>query len=384
MFFLFYIIALIPAIIGAILFMFHRKVIWTEWLGGTAIAFIVSGIMHVIALLGQVDDIECWSGQIVYVSHCPEWVEEYTETHVTTSTDSEGDVTVTTYTTTEHSTHDEKWLAYLNFGTISEEREISQEFYKEAKKNFGSKEENAGKQEDWHGGHFDGGDDNIYTVKNYTKYVYPVTALRHFENRIKAAPTVFSFVKVPPTIKVYEWPSNPNWRQSDRLLGESRISILEFDRMNSRLGPRKKVNVIMLNFGLQDRSIAEWQRAKYIGGKKNDIVICYGQLGTNNIPTWCSVFGWSEREICKRNLESILLANPINNDLLSQIEKEIVANYQIKDWTKFDYISVDPPTWAYIALAITMLLTQGTFWIWAHYNEFTKDDNEGRYRNSWQ
>jgi hypothetical protein len=260
----------------------------------------------------------------------------------------------------------------LNFGEIDEEKDISLQLFNEIKANFGNVIEDGGKQSSSHGGHFDGGDNNIYRAPNKTGYLYPVTTTRHFENRIKAAPTVFSFVKVPTNVPVFNWPNNPNWMVSDRLIGEARISILEFDRMNARLGPSKFVNVIFINFGNKDRSIAEYQRAKFVGGKKNDIVICYGQDGTNGISGWAACFGWSNSEICKRNLETTILTNPINNDILPLIEKEIRSNYVIKDWDSFSYISIEPPLWSYIVLISVMILTQAGFWLWANINEFTK------------
>lgn len=385
--FSFYLIALIPAIIGAILFISNHKVHWVEWLSGTLIAFIVSGIMHGMAFYGITDDIECWSGQITHASHFPQWVEEYkvaiyrTETYYTGSGKNRTMHTrrVFSHYETRHDTHREYYMAFLNFGEISQEKEISLQTFNEIKGNFGNVIENGGKQSTSHGGHFDGGDNNIYVAPNKTGYLYPVTTIRHFSNRIKAAPTVFSFVKVPTNTPVYEWPVNNNWMASDRLINENRISVLEFDRMNSRLGPVKFVNVIFINFGDNGSEIAELQKAKFIGGKKNDIVMCYGQVGTNNVAGWSMCFGWSESEICKRNLETLILSNPINDSILKLIENEIKANYVIKRWEDFDYISIDPPTWSYIVLIIIMVLTQGGFWAWANYNEFTKKDKNERY-----
>ena len=101
--------------------------------------------------------------------------------------------------------------------------------------------------------------------------------------------------------------------------------------------------------------------------------MCYGQLDTNNVPTWAAVFGWSNSEICKRNLESILLEHPVNNNILPLIEKEIKDGYTIKNWSEFDYVSVEAPRWAYVILIILIIITQGGFWYWAHINEFDKD-----------
>ena len=383
--FTFYLIALIPSIVGCFLFMLNRRVNWQEWLFGTALAFLVSAIMHGFAIYGMTDDIQTLSGSITHICHFPAWTERYTEHHSETTTDSKGNTHTRTWTTTEYDHHSEYWSAFLSFGKVAEEKNISQSKYEEIKKNFGGVIEDGGRQAYHHGGTCTSGDNNIYLTQNKTKYLYPVTTISHFENKIKASPTLFSFCKVPDTIKVYEWPQNPNCMVSDRLIGESRISILEFDRMNSRIGPYKRANVLMINFGDKDSSIAQYEQAKLCGGKKNDLVLCYGQVGTNGIPAWSMVFGWTEQEICKRNIETIILSHPINNDILPLIENEVKRTYVIKDWTKWDYVSVEPRPMYYMILIILMILTQVGFWIWAGCNEFTKDGSLSlyRYRSPW-
>jgi len=376
--FTFYFIALIPSIIGAILFMCHKKVVWQEWLGGTAIAFLTSAILHVCAIYNMTADQETWSGTISYACHFPRWVEEYevaiykTETYYTGSGKDRQMHTrrVFSHYETRHDTHPEHWVIYLDFGTIQEERGVSESLFKEINENFGGVIIDGGKQPYHHGGSFDGGDNNIYKTKNITGYIYPVTTIKNFENRIKAAPSLFSFAKVPTNCPVYEWPENPNCMVSDRILGVTTIDQREWDLLNSRLGHRKKVNLILIGFQSADSMLGQWQEAKFIGGKKNDLVMCIG-LNTTNV-IWSYVFGWTEKELCKRNLETILLDNPINNDILSLIEKEVVANYEAKDWDKFDYISVEPPLWSYIVLIVVMFVTQAGFWFWANANEFNK------------
>ena len=373
--YLFYVIATIPAVIGAILFMIHKDVVWQEWIGGTLLAFAVSGILHGVAIYSMTDDIECLSGKITHVTHSPSWVEEYQQRHSQTTYTKIGKTTIANtrvWYTTEHATHPEHWDAYLTFGEFQETKDISQQTFEAIKKNFGDKIDDGGKQSNSHGGHFDGGDNNIYQANNNTGYIYPVTTIKHFENKIKAAPTLFSFVKVPSNCPVYNWPENPNWMASDRLIGVKNVSPREFDLMNSRLGPNKLVNVIMIGFNSTDTMLGEYQEAKWCGGRKNDLVITYGFV--SNEVVWAKVFGWTEREMCKRNLETIMLTNPINDSILPLIEKEIKATYLIKDWTKFSYITVEPPKWAYIVLISTMLITQIGLWIWFMFNNFTKEN----------
>lgn len=364
----FYFFLVLYCIVGMFVSFFNKRIVWEEWVITALAAFITTGILQWMAIAGMTADIETWSGQIVKATHYPRWVEEYTETHSETTTDSEGHTHTRTWTDTHHRTHPEYWEAET---TLNTSPNIDESFFNEICRNFG----NITTERPWKSG-FDSGDPNIYVSYNKTGYVYPVTDTRFFENRIKAAPSVFSFPKVQKGTPVYEWPKNPNCFQSGRLLGTAAqtIGLRSFDVMMAKLGPSKKVNVIMIGFGNQESAIAQWQQAKYVGGKKNDIVLCYGG-GTPTHPAWSFVFGWTEKEICKKNLQTLLLDNPVDTTILPKIEREIIANYTIKDWHKFDYIRVEPPTWAYILFIIVVGVTQGLVWWWASVNCLTQENN---------
>lgn len=361
---IFYLLALVPVIIGGIIWYRSREVNWMEWLGGSAVGFALALIFQFVSVAGMTHDVETWSGRIESATHWPRWVEQYQQAH-TRTVGSGKNARTETYYTTEYRTHPEHWTAST---TIPDEHDISESFYQEVLQNFGGKitTERPSKSG------FYSGDRNSYVAYNTTGYIYPVTALKWWENRVKAAPTLFSFAKVPTNVVVHPWPENENWRQSDRLVGTAAgdFNMLEFDRMNARLGPIKMVNVIMVGFVDKDGSIAEWQRAKWLGGKKNDLVLCYGGVSKGK-PTWAKVFGWSDSEICKRNLETILISNTVGARTLGLIEKEITDGYTIKDWTAFDYITVEPPAWSYWVFAIVLIMAQGAFYLWANNNEYS-------------
>jgi hypothetical protein len=372
---LLYLFAIIPIIIGFVLWLKYDKVNLIEWISGSVAAFVLAGIIHACAIAGMTGDQEVWSGRITHATYYPEWVEEYevavyrTETH--TETDSEGNTTTTSeevfdHYETHYRTHDRYWEATTD---LNYDKTISETFFKEISKNFN----NLTTKQPYKSG-FYSGDKNIYVAYNKTGFIYPVTDIRRFENRIKAAPTVFSFPKIPTGIKVYEYPLPHDWLVSTRLINENKIDIKEFDRLNTRLGFKKRVNLIMINFDKQDQSIAQYQEAKFIGGKKNDLVMCYGNVGANGVPGWSYVFGWTEKALCKRNLETILLTNPINNAILSYIEREVIANYTIKDWTKFSYISIEPRSSTYIWYFLFMFITQIGLYIFFFKNDIDKGD----------
>ena len=370
-----YLIALVPMVLGGIAWMFSKKVVWWEWLIGCVAGLAISATFHGCVVSSMTGDVETWSGQVASVTHYPEWIEEYQEMHTRTvsdGVDSDGNAQshTETYYTTEHRTHHECWEQAENYGRISDTSGIEKGEFDEIAKLFGGQID----VEKPHKSGFDGGDPNIYVVQNRTRHVIPLTITRQWENRVKAAPSVFSFAQVPEGVKVQEYPKNDNRKVSDRVMGTARgrFSTAEWDKMCSRLGPAKKVNLIVVGFDSADSQLGQWQEAKWIGGKKNDLVLCYGATDHLEQPQWAYVYGWTEKEGVKKSLQTILLEGPLGDELIPKIEREVAANYLIKDWSKFDYITVEPPVWTLMVLVAAMLLVQVGYWVFAFLNEATK------------
>jgi hypothetical protein len=355
----FYLIALLPILVGLALLAKHREVMWQEVLGSSALAFFLAGVFHMAAVRSQVGDTETWSGQISRAVHYPRWVERYT----TTSTDKDGKTT----TETHYRTHSEHWEAET---TTDDEHPIDREFFYQISKQFGGIT-----AERPHKSGFYSGDRNIYVAYNKTGFVYPTTTSRSFENRLRAVPNLFQFSKPPMGARTYPYPKNRDWLSSNRIVGHSgSIPTDLLDQMNSRLGPTKKVNVILVGFKDTDATAGHHQQATWAGGKKNDLVICYD---VSSPPSWAYCFGWTESEITKRNIESIVLQSGVTPATLKLIEQEIVNTYVIKDWKKFDYINIPPPSWALVWFPIMLIATQLGYWMWATNNEYSAS---GRFR----
>ena len=313
------------------------------------------------------------------VEHHPAWTERWEEMHTETyacGTDSDGHTEYCTrvYYTTEYDHHPNHWEASRTFGSEDDDIIISESLYNEIKHYFGDVVKNGGNQSYDHGGAFIDGDRTIYATANDTHFLYPATKTKNFVNRIKATPNIFQFSKVPTNIVLYGWPSNPVWNRSDRLMGTAATSIgvMAFDQLNSRLGASKKVNLIMIGVGNKENIYGQYYEAAFMGGKKNDLVMVYGGGSGTNHATWAYCFGWTEHNLVKRNLETILLNYPINDAILGQIEKEVGKNYQIKDWKQFDYITVYAPAWVYIVFIILMLVVQVGLYIYFNLNDEDK------------
>lgn len=365
--FLLYLMALLPIVVGFIFWRHNKEIHVIEWLIGTAIAIIMVIAFHFIALAGMTSDVETWSGKLVKTVYYPKWVEEYevaiykTVTKTRTVYDSKGRSHSESYTEEVFShyekryrTHDEYWQVISDYGIENESYNISKAFYNDLKLKFGN---NQITKYEYKSG-FYSGDHNIYYVNNETKIILPTNQRKSWTNKVKACPSVFSFVKVEEGIPVFEYPKNENWQVSGRLLGnaKNKINIFDWDVLNAKLGETKKVNLILIGFDSADSMLGQYQEAKFIGGKKNDLVLTYGEVEGKTV--WTYVFGWTESSIVKRNLETILLENKIDKNILTKIEKEVINNYQKKDWKKFDYLTVEPPIWSYFVLFVTMTIIQ--------------------------
>lgn len=376
----FYSMALLPILVGLVLWGKNKEVIWWEWLASSALALMMAALFHWIALEAQCRDHELFSGRLINAVHYPWWqdkvrVEDYrTETYHTGSGKNRRTHTRRVHTGHhyEYNNHPEYWEAEGEFGAYlgNKTYRISQEFFDEICRNFCG---GTPRVEQPHKSNFYKGDKNVYIADNKTDYCYPLTHWVSFENRVKACPSLYSYAPVPAGIPVLPYPKSENPFTSDRLMGTAAktVSQRNFDVFCSRLGPTKKVNVILIGFGQSDSEIAHYQEASWIGGKKNDIVLCYG--GPDPLhPSWTYVFGWTESSLVKANLQTILLQNQIDDSILPLLHSEIVKNYEIKDWKKFNYLQVDPPPWSYWVYILTMILCQGAFWAWASVNEFGK------------
>lgn len=405
-----YLIALFPMLVAAFLWIFSKKVVIWETLGITAVGFLTAIIFQCFATSGMMDDVETWSGRVTTAMNYTPWKEAYDkeiyrdEVYYTYEdeykTDSKGNRKKTgnkkkvkhTREVFDHLEartrwHSESWSAQ---DTLTGSYGIDQTRYTDILKKFGGVTQPVkGDRSTWgireRNSRMIEGDQNDYQVINKTNFVYPVNATKKWENKIKACPSVFSFEPVPEKMEVIPYPDNFDKFSSGRLVGQTGVLKLEeWDRMNAELNPHKKVNVIAVGFGPGSGEMAaEHLQAKWVGGKKNDLVIAFGGGTSQNAPTWVKVFGWTNRELVKQNLQSLILKKGINNEILPEIKAEIEKNYEIKNWRDFDYLTVEIPFSRWMWLLVTMAITTGGAIAFSLFNPLDKEDARKNKRDSY-
>lgn len=393
--FWFYIVAAAFAVVGALVWLFDAKRLnWQEWVGSACVAFLLAGLFHYLSVAGRTRDVETWSGQFTTGRHYAAW-EEYYEypvyrTEVYFTSDSKGHEEMHTRQTFDHWEPTTCWHSdeYVTWSNIDTHYSIDSKWWYQIAVTFGGFHATPGdRTTDEHNSRMIGGDPNDYVTEDKTGYVWPVTKPVDFTNKIKAVPTTFSYAPVPMTVKVYGYPENRDPFKSDRLIGTATrsVNLFAFDQMNARLGPRKKVNVILIGMGIRSTMDLQWQEAAYIGGKKNDVVITY--LGSDEHPTTVHAFGWTDSKTCLRDLETIVMEHGAVTSTLPLIEHEITIHYVLKDWDKaFAYISVPAAPWAFWTYLGVLAALEVGFWVWANWfgqQNQSKHDHYARLRSQW-
>lgn len=362
-----YSVAFIPIIILFFMWIFDKKISLFELLALVIFNLLFSFLFNYFACKSALADIETWSGQVLSATYQPQWVEYYQEAIYKTITVGSGKdkhtVSVFSHYESRYRTHPERYYTIDSFERIID---IDRKRFEEITKLFGGTNPVLGKRKTGeHSSRLHSGDPNDY-IANAGSKIYPVTIIKEWENRIKASPSLFSY---PIVNGGFEYPLNSDIFKSDRLVGNANklIDIFEWDKINAILGLKKGVNLIAVGFENKPISEAFNQEAKWLGGKKNDLVICFG-VSANKI-TWVRCFGWSEADIVKRNLETLVLNEGF---ILDKIVDIVSKDYAKKDWKKFNYLEIEISTSNYIWFSIIILITNVGWILFSKYNDLDK------------
>lgn len=362
-----YLVAFIPIIIFFFLWLNNKKFELWELVVLVVFNLLFAFLFNYFACKSVLADTETWSGKVVEATFQPEWVEYYQEAiYRTVSSGTGKNITtriVFSHWETRYRTHSERF--YVE-DTFNREIDIDKNRYGKIVSLFGGNKPLKGKRRTGeHNSRLHSGDENDHVAYCGDK-IYPVTIKKDWENRVKASPSLFSY---PLVNSGFKYPLNQNVFESDRLVGNANkfIDIKEWDKINAILGMKKGVNLIAVGFINKDISEAFNQEAKWIGGKKNDLVICFNT--SNNKINWVKVFGWSEADLVKRNIESLVLLKGFNLEKLVEI---VSKDYTKKDWKKFDYLEVEIKVSNYIWFAILTSIFSVTWIFLSKNNKFLR------------
>lgn len=160
-------------------------------------------------------------------------------------------------------------------------------------------------------------------------------------------------------------------------------------RINAELGKKKQANVIVVK--TYGRS-PEWFYAleeKWVGGKKNDIVIVIDEAGFREPangakPQWVEVMAWTSNEMLKVKLRDDIMALDYAGveQAIPVIEHDVDQYYVRKPMKDFEYLkaSMVPSTtqWT-VTLIVSLVAAVGLTWFFQVNDVFNEEGRGGGY-----
>ena len=130
----------------------------------------------------------------------------------------------------------------------------------------------------------------------------------------------------------------------------------DISNMLRKLGPQRQANVIVLFVNTANQSYQYALEGKWVGGKKNDIIVL---IGTTSYPKidWVAVSSWTDKAIFKVQLRDDIFAlgNIDRAAIIKAIEYNTMKTFERKQMKDFEYLktSISPPFWV-LTLAIIL------------------------------
>lgn len=167
---------------------------------------------------------------------------------------------------------------------------------------------------------------------------------------------------------LYDYPKVIGYKQ-ENILGIDSLNYLQpnyklgakkmFEFFNGNYGPKRKIRLYTLLFFDKPIDVAIKQRNYWDGGNKNEVVVCIDVNRNTGKINWVYPFTWGENKRILVDLrEDVANMNILNFTALYHIADKTTESFVYRDFTKFNYLAVDPPTWeVWVVYILTIVLT---------------------------
>jgi hypothetical protein len=205
-----------------------------------------------------------------------------------------------------------------------------------------------------------------------------------YENHVQVSKSNFDLRDVSKSeakkYNLYDYPVVKGYNQKT-ILGLDSLTFLEqnykngankmFDYFNGVYGSKRKIRVFVLLFYDKAFDVAIKQKNYWDGGNKNEVVICIDVNKMTGKINWVYPFSWGENKRISVDLrEDISNMGTLNFTKLYHIVDSATVGFTYRDFSQFDYLSVDPPTWeVWLVYLMTLALTIGILY-YGYQNEF--------------
>lgn len=356
-----WLLSILPTLIVPWVFkmVWPHQIRWVELAISLAAGCLITSVVYAIGAYGQAADVEIINGEVTSKSRTHgSYIRTYSCncTQQCTGTGNSRSCTQVCQTCTEHR-YTVDWVSHTTVGdfTIDSRDTTSSSVYMTPDPQFYK---------------------NILTGD-------PVAARHSYINYVKAAPdSLFHHFDVKTSKFKDMVPAYPdkvyNYYNLDRALTVN-VPIPDLAAWNAdisnivkKLGPQKQANVVILFVNTADQSYIHALEGKWIGGKKNDIIVV---IGTTNYPNidWVAISSWTDSQLFKVQLRDDIMALGVvdRSKIIPLITTHTMASYKRKEMKDFEYLKdkVQPPVWVLtLAIALGIIISVGSSFFFYRYD----------------
>lgn len=380
----------LPLIAAAVLYWkFQHKITCWELLIMVAVPIGLTAASKGLIETVQVQDTEYWGSWVTVAQYRERWDEEVPCrheipcSHPEYSTDSDGKRYRSGwkhsndghYHSYDVDDHPPEWHAISSLGR---DFRITQAEFERLANQFGNREfVNLRRRQGMYGYHRINGNRYDATWRGERPKLEPVTTVHSYENRIKASS--HSILKFRPVDgerakRLYAHPEVHGYGQKC-VLGAAGPTTAGGEKklmgINAALGSAKQIRVYVLVFRNEPVEAAVDQESHWNGGNKNEFDVCIGVDDAYEVQ-WAYVFSWSQSETLKVEAKSFLESQKTLDleKFAEWLEPAVLEGWTRRSFAEFDYLTVDPPTWAVVATVLVTLAASLGVAFWSVKNEF--------------
>lgn len=350
---------LIPVVLAIVLFV--RGVNWPVVVGYVMVCMVITLVGFSLGVGAKTADVELLSGEVLQKIRENGSYEQAYQCNCTTSRDSSGNSSTTCQTCYEtHYTVD--WFCKTTIGNISVRKldSTSRRVWKEP-------------------------DPPQYTAINIGQ---PAAKEHQYVNYMKAVnESIMNKNKVQGlyAAKLPEYPRVTGLMDVNRVL-VSDVTVPDVTAMRDRvneelktLGRLKEVNLIFVIANTSDERYFDELQTKWMGGKKNDVVVVLGVINSPRIE-FARVMSWTKSESFKSSVENAIMDVGVVGVELVPLTTDIIRkSFVRREMKEFEYLKaeIDPSMGMMIAIIVLYILIAGGI-LWADHEGFATNYRRGR------
>lgn len=357
----------LPFVVAIFLLIFFRKeTTWYEYLLLIVPSILVFFITRAIMIGYNTTDTEYLGDYITKVRHYDEWDEWIHRTctrQVPCGKDSNGNTRyrTETYDCSYRKYHPERWTYFDQNG--EEHWLYYKEEYDKIRYRFKTPERFIDMNRKYY--RIDG-DAQEYVWNRTEQTAYTLTYSHSYKNKIQSSRSIFNFTKITEkeadTLGLYHYPKIIEYDQTPILSSNYSVPVNQERAVrytNGYYGAKYQFRMYVLLFPYDKGvEISELQRSYWVGGNKNELVVCLGMKDSTHVG-WCNAFSWcdspklelvTEQYFAERDtLDLVSYSNVIRSGLNQ-------GDWVRKEFEDFKYIRPELSNTQYIVLLIVLLL----------------------------